>query len=149
MTAVQPGKHTVPTHLNVPDNVLTLGPLSLTARQFLLLLIGCSFGYNLWHQLSGLSLYGPIGLGGRICLAILPALVALAIALIQCAGRSLEIWFVVLLRYWVQPKRFVWRSVRLQPALLYTVLLGEEAEVEEQATPRPEHASTEREKERN
>jgi hypothetical protein len=123
-------KHTVPTHMNVPDKVLTVGPVSLTARQFLILLIGSSLGYNLWHQLHALSLYAPVGLVLRVCLALLPALFALAFALAQIAGRPLEVWFFVLLRYWYQPKRSVWRSVRLYEAQLYPTLPEEATEEE-------------------
>ena len=148
MAQMRPLTHTVPTHLNVPDTVLTIGSLSLTARQFLILLIGSSLSYNLWHQLHMLSLYAFVGTILRVCLALVPILLALVFALARIAGRSLEIWFVILLRYWVQSKRFVWRSVRLQPALLYPNLPGE-AEVEEQATPLLENASVQREKERN
>ena len=36
--------HKVPTHMSLPDKVV----FGLTARQLLLLLIGCSPGYNLW-----------------------------------------------------------------------------------------------------
>jgi hypothetical protein len=112
MTQSRTTKHTVPTHMNVPDKVLTMGSVSLTARQFLILLIGSSLGYNLWHQLQTLSLYAPVGQAVRLCIALAPALLALALALAQIAGRPLEVWFFVLLRYWYQPKRFVWRSVR-------------------------------------
>ncbi len=134
MTQARTTKHTVPTHMNVPDKVLTMGSVSLTARQFLILLIGSSLGYNLWHQLHALSTYAPpVGLVVRLCIALVPALLALAFALAQVAGRPLEVWFFVLLRYWCQPKRFVWRSVRnghLHEAHLYPNL-PEEAGAEE------------------
>jgi hypothetical protein len=125
MVQARPSKHTVPTHLNVPDKVLTVGPVSLTARQFLILLIGSSIGYNLWHQLHLLSMYAPLGQVVRLCLALAPALLALAFALARIAGRPLDVWFLVLLRYWCQPRRFVWRSVRTQEAELYPDLPGE------------------------
>lgn len=113
MVQARTTKHTVPTHMNVPDKVLTMGSVSLTARQFLILLIGSSIGYNLWHQLHALSLYAPpLGLVLRVCIALVPALLALAFALAQVAGRPLEVWFFVLLRYCCQPKRVVWCSVR-------------------------------------
>lgn len=115
--------------MNVPDKVLTMGSVSLTARQFLILLIGSSIGYNLWHQLHALSIYAPpVGLVLRVCLALVPALLALAFALAQIAGRPLEVWFFVLLRYCCQPKRVVWRSVRSElqhEAHLYPDLPGE------------------------
>ncbi len=42
--------HKVPTHMSLPDKVV----FGLTARQLLLLLIGCSLGYNLWLRLGAL-----------------------------------------------------------------------------------------------
>ena len=43
-TTHTPRKHIVPTHLNLPDQVLTLWSFSLTARQLLLLLVGGGIG---------------------------------------------------------------------------------------------------------
>jgi hypothetical protein len=111
--------------MNVPDRVLTIGPVSLTARQFLIVLIGSSIGYNLWHQLHMLSAYAPVGQVIRLCIALAPALLTLAFALAHIAGRPLEVWFFVLLRYWCQPRRSVWRSVRTQQAQLSPHLAGE------------------------
>jgi len=76
-----PRKHIVPTHLNVPDAVLTLWSFSLTARQLLLLL-----------------------------------------ACYQYAGRSLEVWTILLLRYALRPKRYVWRTIRTTEAHLYPLV---------------------------
>jgi hypothetical protein len=72
-----------------------------------------------------LSGYAPLGQVVRLCLALAPALLALVFALARIASRPLDVWFVVLLRYWCQPRRFVWRSVRTQEAQLYPDLLGE------------------------
>jgi hypothetical protein len=124
------GKHTVPTRVNAPDKVLTIGPVSLTARQFLIVLIGSSIGYNLWHQLHMLSAYAPVGQVIRLCIALVPALLAIAFALAQIAGRPLEVWFFVLLRYCCQPRRAVWRSVRTWQAELSPDLEGEAGEAE-------------------
>ena len=133
MTTMRPLKHTVPTHLKVPDTVLTIGSLSLTARQFLILLIGSSLGYNLWHQLHVFSVYAVVGTGLRVCLALVPALLALLFALVQVAGRPVEVWLFVLARYWTQSKRYVWRSVRRghqQATPLYVPLSEEETEAD-------------------
>jgi len=43
-----PRRHIVPTHLNLPDQVLMLWSFSLTARQLLLLLVGAGIGGTLW-----------------------------------------------------------------------------------------------------
>jgi hypothetical protein len=100
--------HKVPTHMSMPDKVV----FGLTARQLLILLIGCSASYDLWLQLHALNPYTAIGLMVRVGIALLPAVAATALALISVAGRPLEVWSLVLFRYWQQPQTYVWRSVR-------------------------------------
>jgi|GEM_PF-3131463 len=100
--------HKVPTHMRLPDKVV----FGLTTRQLLILLIGCSAGYDLWLQLHVLGVSTVVGLIVRVGIAILPAAAALALALVSVAGRPLEVWLLVLVRYWQQPRTYVWRSVR-------------------------------------
>jgi len=95
--------------MNIPDRVV----FGLTARQLLILLIGCSAGYNLWLQLHLLASYAVLGVVARAGFALLPAAASLALALLSVAGRPLEVWALVLLRYWQRPRTFVWRSVRI------------------------------------
>jgi hypothetical protein len=119
-----PRKHIVPTHLNVPDSVLTLWSFSLTARQLLLLLLGAGLGGDLWkHQLlpGGPSVAGQ---ALRILLALFPFLFALLLACYRSAGRTLEVWAIVLLRYSTRPKRYVWRTIRTTEAQLYPLVAG-------------------------
>jgi len=105
-------KHTVPTHLNLPDQVLTLWSFNLTARQLLVLLVGGGVSGDLWHALAVLG-HAPIVVQGvRVLLALLPVVLALVVAWYQHAGRSLEVWCLVLLRYHLQSRRFVWRTLR-------------------------------------
>src|SRR5437588_4431058 len=91
-----PRKHIVPTHLNLPDQVLTLWSFSLTARQLLLLMVGAGIGGALWQHLAVLGQYGVPGEALRLLLALLPFLLTLFIALYHYAGRFLEVWCVVL-----------------------------------------------------
>ena len=100
--------HKVPTHMSMPDKVV----FGLTARQLLILLIGCSASYDLWLQLHALSPYTALGLIVRVGIAVVPAVAATALALISVAGRPLEAWSLVLFRYWQRPQTYVWRSVR-------------------------------------
>ncbi len=128
----------LPTHLALPDKVV----FGLTARQLLLLLLGCSIGYNLWHQLGLLSLvhaahgangiqrvhnvhgahrahgviatYALVGQVMRIVIALLPVGATLALAFVHLADRPLEVWLFVLVRYCNRPKWHVWRSVRTE-----------------------------------
>ncbi len=99
----------VPTHMNLPDKVV----FGLTARQLLLLLIGCSLGYNLWLHLGVLEALALPGQLLRIALALVPAVCAATLALISVADRPLELWLLVLVRYWQRPRIYVWRSLRM------------------------------------
>lgn len=102
-----PITHKVPTHMSLPDKVV----FGLTARQLLLLLVGCSLGYNLWLHLSALVSLALPGQVLRIVLALVPAGLAAALALISVADRPLEIWLLV--RYWQRPRIYFWRSLRV------------------------------------
>ena len=105
-----PVTHKVPTHMSLPDKVV----FGLTARQLLLLLIGCSLGYNLWLHLGALETFALIGQVLRIAITLIPAGVAAALALISIADRPLEVWLLVLVRYWQRPRVYLWRSLRVQ-----------------------------------
>jgi PrgI family protein len=98
-------RHEIPTHLEVEDRIL----FGLTLRQGIILLLGATAGYFLFAQ-SGQAIadiHVPLAL--RIGLGLLPALVALAVAMIQPAGRPLEDWFFAIVRYLGVPKQCVWR----------------------------------------
>lgn len=106
-------RHEIPTHLEVEDRIL----FGLTLRQGIILLLGATAGYFLFAQ-SGQALAGihlPIAV--RIGFGLLPVLVALAVALIQPAGRPLEDWFFAIARYLTLPKQCVWRP-RSSPVVL-------------------------------
>ncbi len=101
--------HTVPTHMSLPDKVV----FGLTARQLLLLLIGCSLGYNLWLHLGVFVAFALLGQVLRIGMALVPAGIAVALAFITVADRPLEVWLLVLVRYWQRPQVYLWRSLRV------------------------------------
>jgi PrgI family protein len=107
-----PRKHVVPTHLNMPDQVLTIWSLGLSARQLLLLLVGCGLGGTLFQHLAILGHYGMPGEMLRLLLSLPPFLLSLLLAWYQYAGRYLEVWLVVLMRYRLRPKLYLWRSIR-------------------------------------
>jgi hypothetical protein len=119
-----PRKHTVPTHLSLPDQVLTLWSFSLTARALLLLLVGGGIGGTLWQHLTVLGHDAVPGEIVRLLLSLAPFLLALFIAWYQHAGRYLEIWMVVLVRYRLRPKRYLWRSIRTYEQHLYPLVQG-------------------------
>ena len=109
-----PRKHIVPTHLNIPDQVLSVWSLSLSARQLLLLLVGAGIGGTIFQHLLILGHYGTSGEALRLLLSLPPFLLALLVAWYQYAGRYLEVWLVVLVRYRLRPKRYLWRSIRYE-----------------------------------
>jgi hypothetical protein len=100
--------HQVPTHMNMPDKLV----FGLTAKQLLMTLIGGSAGYDIWIHLHVLLAYGLLGLLARLALSLIPAAIALSFALVNVAGRPLEMWALVWLRYVRQPKTYVWHSIR-------------------------------------
>lgn len=119
--------HVVPIHITTPEHVLSIGPVSLTARQFLLLLLGSSLSYRLWQSLSSL-VSGPWQML-CFCLALLPVLSAGACAFLSLSGRSLDQWVPVLMRFCLLPRLALWRSLRSYPDHLYPHLaFGEHSE---------------------
>lgn len=105
--------HVVPTHLRTPETVLSFGGLSLSARQFLLLLVGAALSYDLWKHLEALTTF-PAGIVLALAVAAFPALVACAFAFAHMAGRDLFAWVLAVFQYVIRPKRLIWHSVRFQ-----------------------------------
>jgi hypothetical protein len=139
-----PRKHIVPTHLNLPDQVLTLWSFSLSARQLLLLLVGGGIGGTVWQHLAALGHRALVGEAVRLLLALVPFLLVMVLACYQYAGRYLEVWLIVLLRYHLRPKRYLWRSIRAWEHSLYPLLssgdaieLGEEVRLHRQERKKP------------
>ena len=137
-------KHIVPTHLNLPDQVLTLWSFSLSARELLLLLVGGGSGGTVWQHLAALGHRALVGEALRLLLAFLPFLVLFILACYQHAGRYLEVWLLVLVRYHLRPKRYLWRSIRGWEHSLYPRLssgdaieLGEELSLHRQERRKP------------
>ncbi len=114
----------MPTHLNLPDQVLTLWSFSLTARQLLLLLVGGGIGGTIWQHLAMLGHHAIPGGIVRFLLSLPPFLLTLFIAWYRHAGRYIEIWFVVLVRYRLRPKRYLWRSIRSYEQHLFPLVQG-------------------------
>jgi hypothetical protein len=137
-------KHIVPTHLNLPDQVLTLWSFSLSARALLLLLVGGGIGGTVWQHLAALGHRALVGEALRLLLAFLPFLLLFILACYQHAGRYLEVWLLVLVRYHLRPKRYLWRSIRAWEHSLYPLLssgdaieLGEEVRLHRQERKKP------------
>jgi hypothetical protein len=128
-----PRKHIVPTHLNLPDQVLTLWSFSLSARQLLLLLVGAGIGGAVWQHLAPLGHHALLGQALRLLVALVPFLLIAVLACYQYAGRYLEVWLIVFVRYHLRPKRYLWRSIRhFEPHLYPLALERDDPEREEE-----------------
>jgi hypothetical protein len=103
----------VPTHLHTPETVLSLGGLSLSARQFLLLLVGAALSYDGWKHLEALLRF-PGGMWLAAAVALLPFLAAGLLAFGRIAGRDLATWLLAFCRYEIRPRCLAWHSVRFQ-----------------------------------
>ena len=115
--------HVNPTQLDAPEKLLW----GLTGRQLFILALGCSLGYRLWAQFAFLLASGIAGFGMRLLLAALPVLLALGCATIQPGGRFLEIWAILLLRYWGKQKHAVWCSVHVKDRYVQSIGVARKA----------------------
>ncbi len=116
----------IPTHLNVPDKILSAWGIGITVRQLLILLIAWSAVANTWVHLDApLSMLGTLGGVLHFSATAIPGIILLLVAFKQIAGRPLEVWLLVFLRYWLQPKVYLWHSVRVAQEV---VMGDEEAE---------------------
>lgn len=121
--------HIVPTHVSMPETLITLAGVSLSVRQFLLILVGVALSYRVFLALRLLALL-PGGQVLRGLLTVLPLGVAFAFAFLTLAARSLDTWCVVVVRYALRPHSFVWRSIRFQEPHCFSLgaMLPEEEE---------------------
>jgi hypothetical protein len=117
--------HLVPTHVRMPETLITLAGVNLSVRQFLLILVGIALSYRVWLILSLLAVL-PVGQIVRAVLTALPLCFALAFAFVQFAARSLDLWCLVALRYALRPRLFIWRSVRFSESGLVGTSYEEE-----------------------
>ncbi len=109
--------HTVPTHLATADTVLSLGSITLSSRQFLLLLLGGCVTAALWTRTAGIVvLLPPVGGVLHWTLLLLLTTSVLALTFGQAQGRSLDSWLIVVAAYLARPHLYLWRSLREHPA---------------------------------
>jgi hypothetical protein len=112
-----PKRYQVPTHLQVADKI-AIGPVSVTIRQGVILLLGAALAYQGWHALALLSDWGVGWL--RVVVVALVVVVAVVLAQVRLAGRHLEVWALVWARYTWQPRVYLWcrASVPLTSTLM-------------------------------
>ncbi len=108
------GRHEIPTHLNVADRAFG----GLTMRQLLSATVGLTLAYGAATDL-------PLPPVARLLLAAVVLVAMLGLVLWRPAGRPLEEWAFVLLRYAVTPRVAVWRprELRAVPRALHEVVL--------------------------
>ncbi len=102
----------IPTHLSTPDLIFTFAFIRLTGRQLLVLMAGWSLLVQIFRATSVLSASGMAGNLLRLLLCALLGVLSLLVAYLPIAGRPLESWGLVLLRYHLSPHVWVWRRTR-------------------------------------
>jgi hypothetical protein len=91
-------RHEIPTHLSVEDKAFA----GLTMRQLMTAAVGLALAYGAVSE-------PPFPLSLRLIAAGLVLAAVALFALWRPAGRPLEDWAFVLLRYWSIPRIAVWR----------------------------------------
>jgi len=125
-------RHEIPTHLNVEDKAFA----GLTMRQLMTAAIGLALAY-------GAASEPPWPMPLRLVAAGLVLAAVALVALWRPAGRPLEDWGFVLLRFWALPRVAVWCPREpapgpQEPERRYEVALPEAA----WANPTPESRET-------
>lgn len=91
-------RHEIPTHLNVEDKAFA----GLTMRQLMTAAVGLGLAYGVASEL-------PLLMPVRLAAAGVVMIAVAVIAVWRPAGRPMEDWAFVLLRYWAIPRVAVWR----------------------------------------
>ena len=109
-----PVQYQIPTHLAVPDQLALplLGfTVYVTMRQGLILLVGGSLSFHLWQRLAGAAELSPTVAIIRLVVVGLLVVLTLFWTICTIAGRPLEDWLLILLRYDRLPRVYIWQSV--------------------------------------
>jgi hypothetical protein len=97
--------HEIPTHLGVEDRAF----LGLTMRQLMTAAVSLALAYG---AATELPLPGP----ERLMAAGLGLMAGMLLTLWQPAGRPVDVWAFILLRYWATPRVAVWRPRPIEAA---------------------------------
>ena len=93
-------RHEIPTHLDVVDKAFA----GLTMRQLLTAAIGLALAYGAASDL-------PLPLPLRLVIAAVVLVLTVVLALWRPAGRPVEDWAFVLLRFWSARRVATWRPI--------------------------------------
>jgi hypothetical protein len=91
-------RHEIPTHLNVEDKAFA----GLTMRQLMTAAVRLGLAYGVASEL-------PLPMPVRLAAAGVVMVAVAVMAVWRPAGRPMEDWAFVLLRYWAVPRVAVWR----------------------------------------
>jgi len=113
-------RYEIPTHLGVEDKAFA----GLTMRQLMTVAIGLAVAYAAVDQ-------PPAPFPVRLAIGSLVLVATLVLVLWRPAGRPVEDWMFVLLRYWSVPRIAIWRPRSVgaprveEPPQRYEVVLPE------------------------
>jgi hypothetical protein len=96
-------RHKVPIHLETPDRLL----LNMTAQQTLVIALGGTLAYIMVQS----AWSNPLLLALAVVLAVLFMIVALLVAFVTPKKRSMDVWAMVILNYYMIPKCYAWRAL--------------------------------------
>jgi hypothetical protein len=114
-------RHTIP-QLNVPDYVFSFAGFDISVRQFLLLVLGLLLCLNVWPVLA---FAGDEGSMIRWLLESPPMLLAVAFGWVRVGGRPLEERLFLMLRFYAQPRVYIW-TARARPEAAETPVSAKE-----------------------
>ncbi|BCL80635.1 hypothetical protein ccbrp13_31000 [Ktedonobacteria bacterium brp13] len=103
-------KEEFPTFLNEQPTVV----LGRTSRELLIMLCGCVAGYVLYEYIGDLSASALWGILS-IVISCIPAVLAIAVALIYIGKRPLEEWFAAWAVYALSPKIYLYKPIMDSP----------------------------------
>lgn len=130
-------RHEIPTHLNVEDKAFA----GLTMRQLMTAAVGLGLAYGVASEL-------PLPMAMRLAFAGVVLVAVAVMAVWRPAGRPMEDWAFVLLRYWSIPRVAVWRPREAIPEVeqkttSYEVVVAEPANAQRSVDGRKEAYGTE------
>ncbi|GCE49854.1 hypothetical protein EI42_05872 [Thermosporothrix hazakensis] len=100
---------TVP-RLQTQDIVFSIQAIDISLRQFLCLLTGVFLSANCWLSCASWRNGGLL----ELCfwgLFLAPLLLALLFGWGSWQGQPLEVWGLLVLRFWLRPRHSVWRPL--------------------------------------
>lgn len=96
----------------VEDVLVTFGPLRLTLRQCMVLVLGGCISMDVWRSLGSFVALGEAGVIIQWIIVSIPLLITLLITVLRVADRYTEHWVLVFYRYATTPSLYLWSPYR-------------------------------------